>query len=164
MMRVFRSVCFALAAGGLLLWPGSAAAQAPPDAPALQAQIDQLKKEFGDRIAALEAQLAAVQAAPPQQAAPVAEPAQMNQAAASKVFNPDIAAIGNFLGAAGHNEVDPSKALEMRESEVSLQAIIDPYAKADFFLAFGEEGVELEEGYATFTSLPGALQAKVGKM
>jgi hypothetical protein len=162
MMRVFRSACFALAAAGLLLIPGSAAAQSPPDAQALQAQIDQLKKEFGDRIAALEAQLAAAQAAAQQ--APAAAPPAMNQAAASKVFNPDIAAIGNFLGAAGHNEVAPSPALEMRESEVSLQAVIDPYARADFYLAFGEEGVELEEGYATFTSLPGALQAKVGKM
>lgn len=164
-MRVFRSVCFALAAAGLLLWPGSAAAQAPPDAQALQAQIDQLKKEFGDRIAALEAQLAAAQAAPPQAAAPVPEAVpSMNQAAASKVFNPDIAVLGNFEGAAGHNEVDPSPALEMRESEMSLQAIIDPYARADFFLSFGEEGVELEEGYATFTALPGSFQAKVGKM
>jgi hypothetical protein len=36
--------------------------------------------------------------------------------------------------------------------------------RADFYLAFGEEGVELEEGYATLTELPGNLQAKVGKM
>lgn len=142
-------------------------AQTPPDAQALQAQIDQLKKEFGDRIAALEAQLATAQAAAAQAAAapaPAPEPAAMNQASASKVFNPDIAVLGNFEGAAGHNEVNPSPALEMRESEMSLQAIIDPYARADFFLSFGEEGVTLEEGYATFTSLPGALQAKVGKM
>jgi hypothetical protein len=80
------------------------------------------------------------------------------------VFNPDMAMIGNFLGAAGHNEVAPSKALEMRESEMSLQAVIDPYARADFYLSFGEQGVDLEEGFATFTSLPGSLQAKVGKM
>jgi hypothetical protein len=39
-----------------------------------------------------------------------------------------------------------------------------PYARADFFLAFGEEGVELEEGFATLTELPGDLQVKVGKM
>jgi hypothetical protein len=53
MMRVFRPLSFALVAASLLLLPRSAAAQAPPDAQALQAQIDQLKKEFGDRIAAL---------------------------------------------------------------------------------------------------------------
>ncbi len=38
----------------------------------------------------------------------------------------------------------------MHESEASFQAIVDPYARADFFIAFGEEGVELEEGFITF--------------
>ena len=52
----------------------------------------------------------------------------------------------------------------MRESEVSFQAIVDPYARADFFIAFGEEGVELEEGFVTFPTLPGGLLMKVGKM
>ena len=66
--------------------------------------------------------------------------------AASKIFNPDIAVIGNFLGAAGTNRINPSPALEMPESEASFQAIVDPYARADFFMAFGEEGVDLEEG------------------
>jgi hypothetical protein len=52
----------------------------------------------------------------------------------------------------------------MHESELGLQAIIDPYARGDVFLTFGEEGVGLEEGYLTFTSLPGAFQLKAGKM
>ena len=52
----------------------------------------------------------------------------------------------------------------MPESEASFQAIVDPYARADFFIAFGEEGVELEEGFITFPTLPGGLLAKVGKM
>ena len=83
---------------------------------------------------------------------------------ASKIFNPDIAVIGDFLGAAGRNTVSPSPALEMHESEASFQAVVDPYARADFFIAFGEEGVELEEGFLTLTSLPGGLLTKVGKM
>jgi len=52
----------------------------------------------------------------------------------------------------------------MHESEASFQAVVDPYARADFFMSFGEEGVELEEGYITFTTLPGGLLTKVGKM
>jgi hypothetical protein len=32
------------------------------------------------------------------------------------------------------------------------------------FLSFGESGVDLEEGYLTFTSLPGGFVGKVGKM
>jgi hypothetical protein len=43
-------------------------------------------------------------------------------------------------------------------------AVVDPYARADFFLSFGEEGVDLEEGFVTFTSLPGGLLTKIGKM
>ncbi|HKB14389.1 MAG TPA: hypothetical protein VKD69_27175 [Vicinamibacterales bacterium] len=85
-------------------------------------------------------------------------------AAASKIFNPDIAVIGDFLGAAGRNNVNPPPSLEMHESEASFQAVVDPYARADFFLSFGESGVELEEGYLTLTSLPGGLLTKVGKM
>ncbi len=42
--------------------------------------------------------------------------------------------------------------------------MIDPYARADLFLAFGEEGVEVEEGYVTLTALPANLLAKVGRM
>ncbi|MCI0403165.1 MAG: TonB-dependent receptor [Acidobacteria bacterium] len=85
-------------------------------------------------------------------------------AAASKIFNPDISLIGDFIGAVGRNPVRPLPTLEMHETELGLQAVIDPFARGDVFLSFGEEGVELEEGYITFTSLPGGLLAKVGKM
>ena len=83
---------------------------------------------------------------------------------AAKALNPDISAIGDFIGVAGHNPVQPSPALQMHESELGFQAIIDPYSRGDFFLSFGEEGVNLEEGYITFTALPGSFVAKVGKM
>ena len=84
--------------------------------------------------------------------------------ALSKIFNPDIAVIGNFLGAAGSNEINPAPAFEMNEAEASFQAVVDPYARADFFLAFSPEGVEIEEGFITFSTLPGGLLAKVGKL
>jgi len=91
-------------------------------------------------------------------------PVYGSAAASSKVFNPDIAVIGDFLGAAGHNTVNPQPSLEMHESEASFQAVVDPYARADFFISFGESGVDLEEGFVTLTSLPGGLLTKVGKM
>jgi len=84
--------------------------------------------------------------------------------AAAKVLNPDVSVIGDFIGVGGRNSVRPTPALEMHESEVGLQAIIDPYARGDFFFTFGEQGVGLEEGYITFTSLPAGFVAKVGKM
>jgi hypothetical protein len=90
--------------------------------------------------------------------------------AAAKALNPDISVIGDFIGAAGGNTapplatLQPFPSMQMHESEIGLQAIIDPYARGDFFISFGEEGVNLEEGYITFTALPGGFVAKVGKM
>ena len=83
---------------------------------------------------------------------------------AAKALNPDISMIGDFIGVAGNNNIQPSPSLQMHESEIGMQAIIDPYARGDFFLSFGEEGVNLEEGYITFTALPGDFVALVGKM
>src|SRR5262249_26885609 len=74
----------------------------------------------------------------------------------SKVFNPDIAVIGDFLGGAGTNAVQPDPfshggdhplPLQLHESEAAFQAVVDPYARADFFVSFGESGVGVEEGY-----------------
>jgi len=111
---------------------------------------------------------------------PASEPSQLTQTQAvggatqqqtyggatsnAKLLNPDISLIGDFIGTAGHNIVSPSRSLELHESEVGLQAIIDPYARADAFISFGETGVNVEEGYVTFTSLPAGLLMKVGKM
>ena len=47
---------------------------------------------------------------------------------------------------------------------MTFQAVVDPYARADFFLSFTPDGVEVEEGFLTFTTLPGGLLVKVGKM
>ena len=160
----------------LLLAPAGLAAQATSEEVA--ARLAALE----ERLRALEAELAALkagQAAPPAAAAPVASvaapagapggpsgqlPVYGGQGALAKILNPDISVIGDFIGAAGKNSVNPFPSLEMHESEVGFQAIIDPYARGDFFLSFGHEGVELEEGYITFTSLPAGLLVKAGKM
>ncbi len=104
--------------------------------------------------------------ASPEPAKPQATQTQVFGGASSnaKLLNPDISLIGDFIGAAGRNTVSPSRSLELHESEVGLQAIIDPYARADAFISFGEEGVNVEEAYVTFTSLPAGLLLKVGKM
>ena len=104
--------------------------------------------------------------ASPEPALPQATQTQIFGGASSnaKLLNPDISLIGDFIGAAGRNNVSPSPSLELHESEVGLQAIIDPYARADAFISFGETGVNVEEAYVTFTSLPAGLLLKVGKM
>jgi hypothetical protein len=103
-------------------------------------------------------------------ASPAPAPAQATQTQVfggasgnAKLLNPDISLIGDFIGTAGRNTVAPGRSLEMHESEVGLQAIIDPYARADAFISFGETGVNVEEAYVTFTSLPAGLLLKVGR-
>jgi hypothetical protein len=102
-------------------------------------------------------------APPPEASLPPLEPGGQPPPS-SKVFNPDIAVIGNVLGAAGTNRIEDSPALQLNEAEASFQAVIDPYARGDFFISIGPEGAEVEEGFITFTSLPGGLLVKAGKM
>jgi hypothetical protein len=200
-MRTIRCVfASAVVAGVLLGIPVRADAQ--ENVQTLRQEIDQLRRDFDQRLAALEAKLAAASGETPPpaaapQAAPQAAPAQPGAAqqapppttaqvppgaeggggpsgalpvygaavgTSSKIFNPDIAVIGDFLGAAGHNTVNPTPPLELHESEAAFQAVVDPYARADFFMSFGQEGVAMEEGYLTLTSLPGGLLTRVGKM
>ena len=187
---VFRRRDAAYAFALAIAFAPCALAQSPAqatDAQALRTAIDDLKKDFEQRLSALETRLAAVEAASKQSttapAASSAAPQATSPALAvspesatgasvsnAKVFNPDMAVIGNFLGAVGHPNTDPTNTiralplLEMHESEASFQAVVDPYARADFFVSFGEQGVTLEEGYITFTSLPWGLLTKVGKM
>jgi hypothetical protein len=130
--------------------PAAPAAGQPPTAPAQPPPTQ----------AAVDVPSGAAGAGGPQGALPV----YGNASALSKIFNPDMAVIGNFLGAVGENKVESAPALELHEAEVSLQAIVDPYARADFFLAASPEGLEIEEGFLTFTGLPGGLLAKVGRM
>jgi hypothetical protein len=82
----------------------------------------------------------------------------------SNYFNPSVSVIGNFLAVGGQNAVENLPSASLRESELGLQAVVDPYARADFFISFGEHNVSVEEGYLTFTSLPGDLLVKVGRM
>ena len=95
-----------------------------------------------------------------------AMPASAQNAPAGNVFNPNISVIGNALGIVGHNPVDNQPSLQLRESEIGLQAIVDPYARADFFVTFGSQNgdVGIEEGYITFLTLPGDFLLKAGKL
>ncbi len=80
------------------------------------------------------------------------------------MFNPDISVNGNFIAAAVRNPFATLAPFQLSEVEAAFQAVVDPYAKADFFLSVGREGVEVEEGFITFTSLPAKFQVKVGKL
>ena len=83
----------------------------------------------------------------------------------SSLLNPNISVIGWFQGTAGDvNDEEGSSAFEFREAELAFQATVDPYSRADFFVAVSpEEGVDLEEGTLTFMALPAGFTAKLGK-
>lgn len=97
-------------------------------------------------------------------------------------LNPNISVIGSFIAAGTRGRaVEKNFDLGLSESEFSFNAYVDPYVKADFFIAFanesedpfsgpdpdaaadGEYEAELEEAYLTTLSLPFALQLKAGK-
>jgi hypothetical protein len=136
-----------------------------PPAPAVQPSEDLTKIETVTPTAATPPQTP-----PPSSLTEVQTIANVQTPGASKVFNPDISVIGNFLGKAGQrnpyefgpNDLRPPMQLD--EAEVAFQAFVDPYAKANFFLSLTPSGIDVEEGYANFVTLPYDLTAKVGKM
>jgi hypothetical protein len=89
---------------------------------------------------------------------------------------PDISAIGSFALAYDRYDVatlsprngpfgPPDTAQPLfQEVELGLQSVVDPYARADLFISFTPEGVDLEEGYLTTLSLPAGLQVRAGKL
>ncbi len=82
--------------------------------------------------------------------------------------NPDIGVVGDFQLSYKSNERRKMDAY-LNEAEVSFQAVVDPYVRADFFVSFGRDaatdkyGVNIEEAYLTTLSLPARLQLKAGK-
>jgi hypothetical protein len=183
----------ALATAGGVAEATSAGAPASEELDRLRSELDALRREYAERVGTLETRLNALEASiseppaalprPPATALPPAAPAQAQVPpgaagaggpggalpyyggpVASKIFNPDISVIGSFLGAAGSEEVGERPSLVLDEAEASFQAVVDPYARADFFFSYGEEGVEIEEGYLSFSALPGGLLMKAGKL
>ncbi|MBI4051629.1 MAG: hypothetical protein HY400_03905 [Elusimicrobia bacterium] len=99
-----------------------------------------------------------------QSSAPVASALQ-----ASNVLNPNVSVIGWFQGESGQRKLGEGEeappAFQLKEAEIAFQSVVDPYARADFFVAVepSEEKVDLEEGYLTWFNLPYDLALKVGK-
>ncbi len=151
-------------------------AQTPQPAQATQTVID---------TAALEAELAKELGVDGESSAetPQTQPVLSGNANRSgSSLNPKISMVGTFLTSATEaNAVAKTVDTGLSEAELSLQAYVDPYSKADFFIAFGRETedpfagpdseiaangeyeAELEEAFVTSLSLPFGLQIKAGK-
>ncbi len=179
MKALIRFCLFVLCVSSLALAQQGSASSTADDNAVLQQKV----RDLEDRLIALEGQVRVLKAQGGQAPAAAPVPASSEAAAApvesvmaapvslggaggsaAKALNPDISMIGDFVAYAGGNSVRPSPSLQMHESELGVQAVIDPYAKGDFFLTFGEQGVNVEEGFITFTALPMSFVARVGKM
>ena len=120
-------------------------------------QTDSIAKPDSVLLKQIEKQLGSSQ--------PVPQPVQVRTAPSTL---PDISVIGDFQ-ASYKNYVKRNLDAGINEAELSLQSVVDPYARADFFFTVGKDQVtgkfnfDLEEGYLTTLSLPAHLQLKVGK-
>ena len=140
----------------------------------LRAEFDRLRQAYDERLASLEHRLAQLGGGPsvlppPDPTVPdeLDVPVALEQRpppSSSQVFNPDTSVIGNFVTTAGKNPFSDESSLSLEEVEVAFQAIVDPYSRADFYIAAGPEGVEVEEGFLTLTALPARMLLKVGKL
>jgi hypothetical protein len=79
---------------------------------------------------------------------------------------PDISAVGDFvadLSPKGSTQEDGAR-FGVREVEVALQAVVDPYFRGDIFLGISDlEGIAIEQAYLTTTSLPNQIEARLGR-
>ena len=156
-MRIL-SVCMA----ALLLVAPAASAQDDAAARAKTRQ-DSIAKAVKDSIALMK-ELGGALAAPADSAA-VQAPSQAQPAANPRLL-PDISAVGDFvfdLSPDGSTQEDGAR-LGVREVEVALQAVVDPYFRGDIFLGVSDlEWIAIEQAFLTTTSLPHQLEARLGR-
>lgn len=158
-MRLFRFGIAAL----LLAAPALGAQQ---DAAARErARQDSIAKAVRDSIALMR-ELSGALAAPGDTTNAARPSASGQQGPSNPRLLPDISAVGDFvadLSPDGSTQEDGSR-FGIREVEVALQAVVDPYFRGDIFLGVSDaEGISVEQAYLTTTSLPNQLQLRLGR-
>jgi hypothetical protein len=168
--------------------PAAARAQAADDLAALRAEIEALKSDYANRVAALEARIGQLEAESPgvpADASVAAVPATDVSAPAastgrSSAFNPAISAIltgtysnlsqdpadyaiAGFIPAG--DEIGPGERnFSLGESEITVSASVDPYFSASLTAALSGAGeLEVEEAYFRTTALPAGFALKGGR-
>ena len=144
----------------------------------MQAQVAAQKADSSAADSLLEAELTKLM----YESAPQVASAPATARTSGKQMNPNISVVGAFYTTATE-EGATAKPIDtgLSEAEIAFQSIVDPYSRADFYVAFrretedpfagpdeeaaasGEYEAELEEAYVTFLNLPFDLQIKAGK-
>lgn len=137
--------------------PPSASAKAPPptaaEAADRRALEEQIRREMGRSTEPRAPEARA--------AAQGAEPQAGGNPLARLLLTPDISAIASASGAWEDETGKPRFFFE--ELELALQAVVDPFARADLYIAFSDEGAEIEEAFLTTLGLPAGFQLRAGK-
>ena len=114
--------------------------------------------------------------AQPEEGPPPAQGGTGGNPLARLLLMPDLSAVASVTGVWNSHDVEalspergevfgPEGRPEflLREVELGLRSKVDPYFRADLFLAFTPEEVDVEEAYATTLALPAGLQLRAGK-
>jgi hypothetical protein len=148
----------------------------------IRSEIAQLRRDYEARLASLEQRLAKLERTAPgdkaqseldrlrqaaREAAGAMPPEEVTQVRAEagrernlNRLNPEISFSGMMLGVASDRG---REEFSLQEFELDLQAALDPFSRTRWTIAFGEEGVEIEEGYVLYSSLPGGLELTAGR-
>lgn len=167
-----------LLAAGLAEAQGGAGPPQPPaatDAEERRKLEEQIARELGAKPG--QAPAAGAAAAPEATPPPAGQGTSGGSALGRVLLLPDIAVIGRFAVVYYQRDVEVESPRDLsivgpadtvtpllQEVELSLQAAVDPYARADVFISFGTESVEVEEAYLTTLALPASLQLRAGKL
>ncbi len=129
---------------------------------AMQARLDSLARARGDTGAPddLAALRAAAGAAAGDTSAAAAAPRQARLG--QNALNPEIS-VTAIVHASLLRPGPQTEAFDAREFEFSFQSALDPYSYTKIFASITEEGVEIEEGYAYWSGLPGHTRLDVGR-
>ncbi len=149
---------------------------------ALRADLDALKSEYATKVAALEARISQLEAAPPAAvaAAPPPAPPAPGRDGGQSAFNPAISMIlaGNY----GHLSQDPEtyriagfipnggevgpgeRSFNLGESELTVAANVDPYFFANVTASVSSDNeISIEEAYFRTLSLHEGFTLKGGR-
>ena len=162
MRRLFSAVCFV---GALA---GTAGAQQPDSTRKPVTPADSARQKQ-DSIKAVQDSLDLMKQIEAAQAAPATATSTTSTGGATGSTNPrllpDFSAVGDFvadLSPKGTTQGDSTR-FSVREVELAVQAVVDPYFRGDVFLGISDkEGISIEQAFLTTTSIPD-LEIKLGR-
>lgn len=101
---------------------------------------------------------------------PQPDPVPVEAPARSRLahFNPQISLVSDFRSRLANSQSGGEKLSELKELELGLAADVDPFLRAEAYIAFaredGENIVEVEEAFATYSRLGRGFSGKIGKI